>query len=256
MKKKFVFLLMFVSSLFLSACSIDDIQEIYEIYEAVVPEIEKEELPQELREIYDVKEGQAYIEVNGNIPYLEKEDPSLIEAYEETGSLDWLGRTTSAVAVLGEDLYTYSERPNISSIHPSGWNQKFYTNIPNGALYNRSHLIARKFTYNDTPENLMTGTQYFNQVVMVQIENYVEKYMKETGHHVKYRVTPVYEGNNLLASAIYMEAYSIEDAGEGLQFNLYIPNRQPGIAINYADGSSYGPIGPLEEDQQPEEWEF
>lgn len=256
MKKKLVILLLLVSNFFLSACSMDDLQEIQQIYEAVVIQIEKEELPQELTEIHEVPQGQAYIEINGNIPYFEKEDTYVLEAYEVIGALDWLGRNTSAVAILGEGLYTYSERPNISSIHPSGWNQKFYTNIPNGALYNRSHLIARKFTYNDTPENLMTGTQYFNQVVMVQIENYVENYMKETGNSVKYRVTPVYESTNLLASAIYMEAYSIEDAGEGLQFNLYVPNRQPGIAINYADGSSYGPIGPLEEEQIPEEWDF
>lgn len=256
MKKKFVVLLLLISNLFLSACSIDDIQDIHQIYEAIVTQIEKEELPQELTKIHELPEGQAYIEINDNIPYLEKKDTYVLEAYEVIGPLDWLGRTTSATAVLGEGLYIYSDRPNISSIHPSGWNQKFYANIPNGALYNRSHLIARKFTYNDTPENLMTGTRHFNQVVMVQIENYVENYIEETGNHVKYRVTPVYESTNLLASAIYMEAYSIEDAGEGLQFNLYIPNRQPGIAINYVDGSSYGPIGPLEEDQQPEEWEF
>ena len=131
------------------------------------------------------------------------------------------------------------ERGSISSIKPSGWNQAKYDGISGGWLWNRCHLIGWQLSAeNANRENLITGTRYMNISGMVPFENMVADYIRETGNHVAYRVTPVYIGNNLVCSGVQMEAYSIEDDGEGIEFNVYCYNVQPGIKINYADGSS------------------
>lgn len=216
-----------------------------------------EEEAQEVHEdIPQVPSDQSYVEINDNVPYFTNEDLAQVEAYEEIGDFDSLGRTTAANALLGTELMPEEERGDISGIHPTGWQQRFYANVPGGALYNRSHLVGHQFTGNDQPENLMTGTQWFNQTAMLPFENFVADYIEQTDNHVRYRITPVYDGDNLLASGIYMEAFSIEDNGEGVQFNIFVPNRQPGVEINYQDGSSSGPQGPLEEgDVQPRQAE-
>lgn len=199
-----------------------------------------------------VPSGQAYIAVNDNNPYFTNEDIASTEAYEDYGALDSLGRVTVANAVLGTELMPAEERGDISSVEPTGWNQARYANVSGGWLYNRSHLIGFQLTgENANPRNLITGTRWFNVEGMLPIENYVADYIESTGNHVRYRVTPVFEGNNLLASGIYMEGFSIEDNGEGIRFNVYVPNRQPGVEINYADGTSIGPEGPVEEDTLP-----
>lgn len=200
-----------------------------------------------------VPEGDTYVTVNNNIPYFTDADITSIEAYEEYGPLDSLGRVTAANAVLGVELMPAEERGAISSVKPTGWQQAKYANVPGGWLYNRSHLIGHQLTGEDAnPENLMTGTRWFNTEGMLPFENFVANYIETTENHVRYRITPVFEGDNLLASGIYMEGFSIEDNGEGLQFNIYVPNRQPGVEIDYADGSSVGPQGPLQEDTLPE----
>ena len=131
------------------------------------------------------------------------------------------------------------ERGNISDIEPSGWINKEYDNIEGGYLYNRCHLIGYQLSNENANEkNLITGTRYMNTEGMLPFENKVAEYIKETNNHVLYRVTPIFEGNNLVASGVQMEAQSVEDNGKGICFNVYCYNVQPGIIIDYATGES------------------
>lgn len=133
-------------------------------------------------------------------------------------------------------------RGSISSIKPSGWIQAKYNGISGGYLWNRCHLIGWQLSAeNANRKNLITGTRYMNIEGMLTFENMVADYIKETNHHVAYRVTPIYEGNNLVCSGVQIEAYSVEDSGEGICFNVYCYNVQPGITIDYATGNSSGP---------------
>lgn len=204
---------------------------------------EKAEMQQKVEETQasapSVPAGEAYVEVNGNVPLFTNEDISSTEAWEDYGPLDDLGRVTAANSVLGVELMPAEERGDISGVEPTGWKQAKYSIVSGGWLYNRSHLIGHQLTgEDDNAENLMTGTRYFNTEGMLPFENFVANYIEETENHVRYRVTPHFEGNNLLASGIYMEGFSIEDNGEGLSFHIYVPNIQPEVEINYATGES------------------
>lgn len=131
------------------------------------------------------------------------------------------------------------ERESISSVKPSGWINKEYEDIDGGYLYNRCHLIGYQLTAENANEkNLITGTRYMNTEGMLPFENKIAEYVKETRNHVFYRVTPIFDGNNLVASGVQLEAQSIEDNGEGICFNVYCYNVQPGIIIDYATGES------------------
>lgn len=186
-----------------------------------------------------VPAGETYAEVNGNVPLFTNEDISSTEAWEEYGQLDDLGRVTVANAVVGVELMPAEERGDISGVEPTGWNQAEYSIVSGGWLYNRSHLIGHQLTgEDDNVENLMTGTRYFNTEGMLPFENFVANYIEETENHVRYRVTPYFEGDNLLASGVFMEGFSIEDNGEGLSFHIYVPNVQPEVEIDYATGES------------------
>lgn len=202
----------------------------------------KEELEKKTVEIQgtapSVPDGAAYVEVNDNVPLFTNEDISSTEAWDEYGELDSLKRVTAANAVLGTELMPAEERGNISDVYPTGWEQEEYANVSGGWLYNRSHLIGHQLTGYDGANNLITGTRYFNVEGMLPFENFVANYVETTDNHVRYRVTPYFEGNNLLASGIYMEGLSIEDNGEGLQFHIYVPNIQPGVTLDYATGDS------------------
>ena len=194
----------------------------------------------------EVVQTSDVIVINDNIPYFSNEDITQTEAYHLSGELDEYKRVTAANALVGVELMPGSgNRGDISGVSPTGWNQARYANIGSGGwLYNRSHLIGHQMTGNDSPRNLMTGTRWFNEQ-MIPYENTVANYVEQTENHVRYRVTPVFEGSNMVASGAYMEALSIEDNGEGVMFNIYIPNIQPGVEINYADGSSRGQEGPV-----------
>lgn len=184
--------------------------------------------------------GKAYVILNNNVPNFSAAELSAT-GYETYSNLDNLGRTQTALASVGKDTMPKAneERGSISSIKPSGWNQAKYDNVSGGWLYNRCHLIGWQLSAeNANKRNLITGTKYLNISGMLPFENMVADYIKETGNHVAYRITPVYEGNNLLASGVQMEAYSVEDNGDGICFNIYCYNVQPGITINYANGSS------------------
>lgn len=187
--------------------------------------------------------GTAWTSVNNNQPNFSTTELTT-SGYEKYSSLDSLGRCGVALASCGKEIMpsTDEERKSISSIKPTGWIQKSYSGISGGYLWNRCHLIGWQLSAeNANRENLITGTRYMNINGMLPFENMVADYIKETGNHVAYRITPIFEGRNLVCSGVQMEAYSIEDDGDGICFNVYCYNVQPGITINYATGDSSGP---------------
>ena len=189
--------------------------------------------------------NKPYVTVNNNQPGFSASDKTTT-SFERYASLDSKGRCGVAYACIGKDLMPTGERGAIGSVKPTGWHTVKYAGIDGNYLYNRCHLIGWQLTGENANErNLITGTRYMNVEGMLPFENMVADYIKETGNHVLYRVTPIFKGNNLLASGVQMEAYSVEDNGDGICFNVYCYNAQPGITINYADGSSSGP--PMEQ---------
>lgn len=189
--------------------------------------------------------GSASVTVNGNTPVF-TQDEITTEAYELYGELDDYGRCTTAMACIGTELMPTEERESIGLVKPTGWNQNKYPGIVDSDppyIYNRCHLIGFQLTgENANEKNLVTGTRYMNVEGMLRYENMVADYIYATGNHVLYRVTPVFEGTNLLCSGVQMEAYSVEDSGAGICFNVYCYNVQPGVVINYADGSNWQDI--------------
>ncbi|WP_287389073.1 DNA/RNA non-specific endonuclease [Lachnospira sp.] len=185
--------------------------------------------------------GSPYCEINGNCPFFTNEEMTA-ESYESYGELDSLGRCQTCVASIGKDLMPTEKRGNIGNVHPTGWHLVKYAGIDGNYLYNRCHLIGYQLTgENANTRNLITGTRYLNVEGMLPFENKTADYIESTGNHVMYRVTPVFEGDNLLASGVLMEAKSVEDNGTGLSFCVYCYNVQPGVTIDYATGDSSGP---------------
>ena len=182
--------------------------------------------------------GEPYVVINENQPDFSEEDMTK-DSFETYSDLDSLGRCQSAYANVGQDLMPTGERGNISKIKPSGWQTAKYDIVDGKYLYNRCHLIGYQLTAeNANKKNLITGTRYMNVDGMLPFENMGADYVKETGSHVLYRVTPIFEGDNLVAKGVQMEAYSVEDKGEGVCFNVFVYNVQPGITIDYANGNS------------------
>lgn len=182
--------------------------------------------------------GEPYVVVNNNEPEFTEEELTE-ESFETYSELDDKGRCQEADANIGQDLMPTEKRESISEVKPSGWVNKKYDNVDGGYLYNRCHLIGFQLTAENANEkNLITGTRYMNVEGMLPFENMVADYIKETDGHVRYRVTPIYEDDNLVASGVQMEAESVEDAGESISFNVYVYNVQPGIEIDYATGES------------------
>ena len=183
--------------------------------------------------------GMPYVSVNDNVPFFTDSDLSET-SYEYYSELDTLGRCGVCVASVGQDIMPTEERGNIGNVKPTGWHTVKYAGIVDGNyLYNRCHLIGFQLAgENANTGNLITGTRYMNVDGMLPFENMVADYVKEIGNHVMYRVTPIFEKDNLLASDVLMEAKSVEDNGDGILFNVYCYNVQPGIAIDYASGNS------------------
>jgi len=183
--------------------------------------------------------GADYVELNNNHPHFNTSNLST-NTFEYYDELDILGRCGTAYACLGPDLMPTEERGSIGHIKPSGWHTVKYSDIiEDNYLYNRCHLIAYQLTgQNDNKQNLITGTRQFNVKGMLPFESMVADYIKETNNHVMYRVTPIFDKQNLLASGVQMEAYSIEDDGTGICFNVFVYNVQHGILIDYATGES------------------
>ncbi|MCI8950638.1 MAG: DNA/RNA non-specific endonuclease [Lachnospiraceae bacterium] len=182
--------------------------------------------------------GEPYVQINGNVPDFTKEEETLV-SFEYYSPLDELGRCGVAYANIGQDLMPTEERGSISSVKPAGWHSVRYDNVEGKSLYNRCHLIGFQLTgENANEQNLITGTRYLNVEGMLPFENMVAEYVRETNNHVLYRVTPVYEGENLIADGLLMEAKSVEDHGAGVCFFIYAYNVQPGIQIDYLTGES------------------
>lgn len=183
--------------------------------------------------------GEPYVEINGNEPDFSSSDLTE-EAFETYSALDSLGRCGTAYANVGVELMPTEDRGDIGQVKPSGWHTVKYDCVDGKYLYNRCHLIGYQLTgENANEENLITGTRYLNVEGMLPFENMVADYVQETENHVLYRVTPIYEGSDLVARGVQMEALSVEDQGAGICFNVYVYNVQPGVTIDYATGESW-----------------
>ena len=183
--------------------------------------------------------GQPYAIVNDDKPYFTDADLTAV-SFETYSDLDSLGRCGVAYASVGKDLMPTEERGSIGQVKPSGWHTIKYDNVDGKYLYNRCHLIGYQLTAENANEkNLITGTRYMNVDGMLPFENMVADYIKETGNHVLYRVTPIYTGDNLVADGVEMEARSVEDDGDGICYHVFVYNEQPGVAIDHATGESH-----------------
>ncbi len=182
--------------------------------------------------------GIPYVVINDNNPYFTP-DEITTESYEYYSQLDSLGRCGVTVACIGIDIMPTEERGEIGSVKPTGWHSVKYDCVDGKYLYNRCHLIGFQLAgENANVQNLITGTRYMNVDGMLPFENMIADYVKETNNHVMYRVTPIFNGDNLLANGVLMEAYSVEDSGDGILFNVFCYNAQPGVSIDYETGES------------------
>lgn len=183
--------------------------------------------------------GEPYVILNENVPYFSEEDETT-NSFETYSPLDELGRCGTAYANVGTDLMPTEERGSIGQVKPSGWHTVKYDCVDGKYLYNRCHLIGYQLSgENANEENLITGTRYLNVEGMLPFEDLVAEYVQETDNHVLYRVTPIYEGEDLLASGVVMEGKSVEDDGAGVCFCVYVYNVQPGVEIDYATGENW-----------------
>ncbi len=200
--------------------------------------------------------GSPYIEVMGGVPaFTEEMLAEATDSYESYSPLDLLGRPGTALSSVGRDLMPEGERGSIGMVKPPGFSTVRYDDlIEDKYLYNRCHLIGWQLTgENANEKNLITGTRYMNVDGMLPFENRIASYVKRTGNHVLYRVTPVYDGNDLVCRGLQMEAFSVEDNGEGISFHVFVYNVQPGIEIDYSNGESWrAPASNMPEYSNPE----
>lgn len=194
--------------------------------------------------------GHRYVVLNNNVPEFTESELDQ-DAFEVYSPLDKYGRCGVAYAMLGQELMPTEERQSISEIKPSGWQTAAYEDlITDTFLYNRSHLIAHSLAgENANPNNLITGTDYMNKQGMLPFEEDVLEYIRNTGNHVLYRVTPIFHEEELIARGVQMEAFSVEDLGEGICFNLYVYNVQPGVEIDYKTGDNWRDASLYEDDE-------
>ena len=250
MKKLLALLLSFLMLFTLTACEEEDVDLALDIAVAVLEELEEYEnaqsdsLPEymgdgaeSLEEIPEFS-GAPYVAVNGNIPFFMPEEIT-DESYEYYSELDELGCCGVTMACIGIDIMPTEEREEIGSVKPTGWQSVKYDIVDGKYLYNRCHLIGFQLAgENANKRNLITGTRYLNIEGMLPFENLVADYVQETENHVIYRVTPLFDGDNLVAHGVLMEGWSVEDEGEGVCFCVYAYNAQPGIIIDYQTGDS------------------
>lgn len=224
--KRFAFFLLLFFSVFLNGCTFD------------VSGNSAQNHPIEIAS-YDQNADTAYITLNDNQPEFTKKQKKKTKAFEKYSRLDDLGRCGVAFANICRELMPKEKRGEIGSVRPTGWHTVKYNQVDGKYLYNRCHLIGYQLAGENANErNLITGTRYMNVEGMLPFENEVADYVEKTGNHVLYRVTPVFDGKNLLADGVQMEAFSVEDQGKGICFNIFAYNIQPGIKIDYATGDS------------------
>ena len=259
--KKILLEIALLFSLLISACTGDLVESLQATETANESRIETVENPTEKADTVSATDwyenlpaytGKASIPINDSKPFFTKEEIT-IDIFEEYSELDTLGRCGVAFANVCQEIMPTEERGSIGSIRPSGWHTVKYDVIADRYLYNRCHLIGYQLAgENANEKNLITGTRYLNVEGMLPWENLVATYVEETGNHVLYRVTPYFEEENLVASGVLMEAYSVEDNGEGVCFNVYCYNVQPGITIDYKTGESSLDESWSEETKQPD----
>ena len=242
MKKLLALLLSVLMCFCFTGCEEEEVEFALDVAIAIMEELEEGSASGEsaasVEEIPDYS-GDAYIAVNGNIPFFVEEEYTT-ESFEYYSELDSLGRCGVTYACIGIDLMPTEDRGEIGSVKPTGWHSVKYDIVDGKYLYNRCHLIGFQLSgENANKRNLITGTRYLNIEGMLPFENLVADYVKETENHVLYRVTPIFEGDNLLAHGVLMEGWSVEDQGEGICFCVYAYNAQPGIVIDYETGDSY-----------------
>ena len=221
--------------------------------EAQSPEASVQNVDGVLFDLLEIPEfqGEPYVELNGNFPFFTLQELS-IDSFEDYPDLDELGRCRTVSACIAEDLMPTEKRGNIGMVRPSGWQLVKYDFVDGKYLYNRCHLIGFQLAgENANVNNLITGTRYLNIEGMLPFENLVADYVKDTENHVMYRVTPVFEGDDLLARGVIMEGWSVEDAGKSVCFCVFAYNAQPGVEINYANGESK--IGEFPKPSKPAE---
>lgn len=184
--------------------------------------------------------GKIYVSQNNNNPKFTKKQLNVRKSYEKYSDLDKYGRCSTAIANIGRDIMPTEKRGTIGMVKPTGWHTVKYNCVNGKYLYNRCHLIGYQLTgENANRRNLITGTRSLNVDGMLLFENMVADYVRETGNHVLYRVTPVFKGKELLARGVKMEAQSVEDGGKAIKYNVFVFNKQKGVTINYKDGSSH-----------------
>lgn len=192
-------------------------------------------------------EGNPYVYVNDGEPTFTDEQRAAEPGHEHYGELDELGRCTTAFAMVGPETQPTEKRGSIGEVRPSGWQMAKYDFVEGKYLFNRCHLLGYQLTgENANPQNLITGTRYLNIQGMLPFENAVADYVDATGNHVLMAATPIFEGSELVARGVHMMAESVEDGGEGVAFNVFCYNVQPGVVIDYGTGESM-----LEEDATP-----
>lgn len=180
--------------------------------------------------------GEPYISVCGGDPDFSENEITSV-SFEYYSELDALGRCGVCIASVGQDIMPTEKRGSIGQVKPTGWHTVKYDFVDGKYLYNRCHLIGFQLTgENANKRNLITGTRYLNVEGMLPFENMVADYVKETGNHVMYRVTPIFVGDELLARGVHIEAESVEDGGDGIMFNVFCYNVQPGVVLDYATG--------------------
>lgn len=222
-----------LTSMLLSNCTVDNIDDFFDIFNT--------NAVNESFDINDIPEfsGSPYCLVNDDIPYFSSEDITE-KSFERYSELDYLGRCGEAYASLSPDTMPTEERGKIGMIKPTGWQTAKYDFIDGKYLYNRCHLIGYQLSgENANDRNLITGTRYLNVQGMLPFENSVARYIRATGNHVLYRVTPVFEGENLLCTGVEIEALSVDDGGKDICFNVFCYNAQPGVIIDYATGDNW-----------------
>ena len=192
-------------------------------------------------ELDDIPEynGTPYVKIHDNEPQFNSSDMNK-KSFESYSNLDSLDRPQVAYANVSKDLMPTKKRESIGSVKPAGWHTVRYNGIDGKYLYNRCHLIGYQLTgENANRKNLITGTRYLNVEGMLPFENMVADYVKETNEHVLYRVTPIFDGDNLVCNGVLMEAESVEDEGESVLYNVFVYNVQPGVEIDYATGENW-----------------
>jgi len=257
MKRFLAFFLAFAMLFCLAGCEKEEVEVVVGVAIPIINAVLEEEgyiteetvppPPEEAEEIIEEEfsldrippfSGNAFVAVNGNVPYFDTADLSP-ESFEYYSPLDDLGRCGVTAACIGVDIMPTEDRGEIGSVKPSGWQSVKYTVVEGRYLYNRCHLIGFQLAgENANRGNLITGTRYLNIEGMLPFENMVADYVKETENHVFYRVTPIFVGYDLVARGVLMEGWSVEDNGEGVCFCVYAYNNQPGIQIDYATGES------------------